>query len=190
MQTARLFICHEISDRIKKEFSALRRELSQQSRGVRWVKEDAVHITLKFLGDTEMSRIPVIEQALLFAASAIEIFSVSVQNTGAFPNFKRPRVFWIGLNDKTGNAVQVQENIEQELETVGVPRSDKPFHPHLTLGRVKNPKEAIPVTTRLENLVVDWGEQTIDTVTLMKSDLTPTGPLYTPLRRIALSSTG
>jgi 2'-5' RNA ligase len=80
--------------------------------------------------------------------------------------------------------------VEQELETVGVPRSDKPFHPHLTLGRVKHPKEAIPIATRLEHMVVDWGKQTIDSVTLMKSDLTPTGPLYTPLRRIALSPKG
>ena len=182
----RCFIAIHISEPIKKQIADLIVSLKKYDADIKWVKPDGMHITLKFLGNTQDSMIPKINDALVYAASSFDPFSITISGIGAFPDVKRPRVFWVGVHNMD-SLEKLQTGIESRMSTLGYAKEKRSFHPHITLGRVRSQRGVKAVMRKLD-LSHDtmFGNSYIDKLELMKSELKPSGAEYTCLYAISL----
>jgi 2'-5' RNA ligase len=152
---------------------------------VRWVRPEGIHLTLKFLGEVESDRIEEVSRRIWAVAQGHRAFRVQVAGVGCFPSPQRPRVVWVGVKEQAGTLAGLQNDLERALSAIGFAREDRPFNPHLTLGRVR--REASPVdAARVGALIAGQseellGEVEVREVTLFRSDLRPTGPIYSAL---------
>ena len=154
---------------------------------MRWVNPEKIHLTLKFFGNIEESRIDPIFKSIEEPIRNTLPFSLKVQGVGAFPNLKNPRVIWMGLVDGREILVSFQKQIETQFEEIGFQSEDRPFHPHLTLGRMKSSRGKEELVGRMErHKEEEFGDLQVERMVLFKSDLRPTGPIYTPLRELRL----
>ena len=137
METIRAFIAIPLPGPLLEKLAALQRKLERRvpDRSVRWVRAESIHLTLKFLGDTSTEKLPDIEQALEAVARHAPTCSFTVGELGCFPNPRRPRVVWVGVQEPTGRLAALQEAIEEVLAPLGYPPEGRGFTPHLTLGR-------------------------------------------------------
>ncbi|MEE9163569.1 MAG: RNA 2',3'-cyclic phosphodiesterase [Thermoplasmata archaeon] len=153
---------------------------------VRVVSPENLHITLKFLGETDDGLVPSIRDALAAAAAGEAPFSLALRGSGAFPNPARPRVLWIGT-EGGDTLVRIAKRLERALQELGFARERRPFTPHLTVGRVKGSKDVGELT---ELLVArrdeTYATQRVETVRLKRSELGPTGAVYHDVFRVPL----
>jgi 2'-5' RNA ligase len=183
----RSFVAIEIPETVRLELSENIAHLKQDvpARTVRWVRPEGIHLTLKFLGDVPFERIDQISATLESICLEHMSFSINIGEFGCFPNFHRPRVLWIGVQDLSTQLAPLQADIEDQLSKLGFEREARRFHPHLTIGRVKNVRdrvEAQRLTAVLEDVKIgDIGQFHVNNVSLMRSDLKPTGAVYTRL---------
>ena len=181
----RTFICIEIPEGHKTQIAELQRELNQIDSQVSWVKPNNIHLTLKFLGPVAPSRIAKVQRGVERAASSCSPFEVRVASTGCFPSPRSPRVLWVGLSLST-QLKQLHQAIEDELALAGFARESKPFSPHLTIGRVRAPRGAAEVAQRLVASGFDAETFSANEIIVMRSDLNPSGSVYTPQAVIRL----
>lgn len=194
MTTVRTFIAIELDDELKTNLRLLQDRLRDQMapRSVRWVRPDGIHLTLKFLGDTPSAKIEEVERALARAAARAGPFTLTVGGVGCFPNTRRPRVVWVGIQEVTGSLARLRNAIEAEVAPLGFPTENRPFHPHLTLGRVQ--RYASPSEVREIGQVVAASalgtidEMDVTSVLFIKSDLRPSGAVYTTLSEARLGA--
>jgi 2'-5' RNA ligase len=185
-ETVRCFIAIELSQDIKTLIKKTQVELQELPLKITWVQPENAHITLKFLGDVPQSQIQTIQQKLASLAADHHIFNIHTTTLGAFPNTHQPRVLWIGIDDQD-HICKMAKNIENMLEGLGIPKDNKAFHPHITLGRVKNKQNRhLQSKTNLNNLIFQRCLQNIVHFTLFQSTLTLEGPVYTPLGKFNL----
>jgi 2'-5' RNA ligase len=150
------------------------------------IKAKNIHLTLKFLGYIEAEKIEPIGSALDRAREGIKPFTVTVGGLGAFPNLKSPRVIWVGVSE-SDDLKRLYKNIEEELYKIGFEKERRPFHPHLTLLRVKTRDEARRLAQRTRDIKGDLGVSFLaDEFILFKSKLSPRGAEYSKLKRISL----
>ncbi|HSR21809.1 MAG TPA: RNA 2',3'-cyclic phosphodiesterase [Anaerolineales bacterium] len=152
---------------------------------VRWVALRNVHLTLKFLGDTAPSGIELIRAALDAAVPHYKTFDVAVQDVGAFPNGRRPRVLWFGL-DAPPPLISLQRELDLATARLGYSLEERGFSPHLTIGRVRQPAGAADLQKIREVLghnrsVGELGTFSVGAVHLFKSELLPAGSVHTKL---------
>ena len=184
--TIRTFIAVEIPESIKSRIERLQKPLRQIGTKVSWTNASNVHLTLKFLGGVEASRIERVSKAIERAARGTAPFEVEIGGTGCFPSPRSPRVLWVGLPDVPEALKQLYSNIETELDREGFPREKRRFSPHLTIGRIRAQHNA---TTVAEALIASGFEPEAFKATeviVMRSDLKPTGSIYTPQAVIKL----
>ena len=159
---------------------------------MRFVSASGIHLTLKFLGEIQAELGDLLHPALERATAARPAFSVRVRGAGCFPDAGRPRVVWVGLEEPRGELSALQRAIESECVALGLPAEDRPFSPHLTLGRVRREAgadAALFVRSVLEREpAVDLGVMTVDSVHLYRSDLRPTGAEYRRLHSAILEA--
>lgn len=159
---------------------------------LRWVKPESVHLTLKFLGDVPVTQRDALQDALLRAVQNQNPFTLVAGGLGCFPNAQRPRVTWVGLHHDMMALHALRDAVEAQIAPLGYPTENRPFHPHLTLGRVHREarREAVQAVGKLiaESSFTDRHAWDIDAVTLFRSELKPGGAVYTPLFHAALSS--
>ncbi|MCA9936106.1 MAG: RNA 2',3'-cyclic phosphodiesterase [Anaerolineales bacterium] len=174
----RAFIALHLPEAAKAELELVADVLAGQMppRSVRWVKPHLMHLTLRFLGDTAVSDLPALYAALDEIAAAHQPITLHQANLGCFPNRSRPRVIWAGLDGEVTAVQALQAAIEQAVCNLGFPPEDKPFNPHLTLGRVKDGRllRGVEWGTTVKKISVP-----VTAVHLMQSDLRPGGPIYT-----------
>lgn len=189
----RSFIAIALSNEIQSKLSDVSTELQDRLKGVpvRWVPVANMHLTLKFLGDVSMTNLEILKTVLEKEVSGHTPFEISVGGLGAFPNLRRPRVIWINIQAPAElNAVQY--GIETQLLRLGYPAEERPFHPHLTLGRVTRTASTQDLQKICEVFskykVGFLGATRVDTIGLYKSDLQPGGAQYTCLFRAALKA--
>jgi 2'-5' RNA ligase len=147
------------------------------------VRPESIHLTLKFLGEIKEEEIEPIGARLRSVAAGTPPFHLSVKKLGVFPNEKFPRVLWIGIEQGREAVLTLQQKVEEGLVQLGFPPENRPFHPHLTLARIKSlrgTRELMDVVKSHENS--EAGECPVDRVILFKSDLKPTGAVYTRMR--------
>jgi len=187
MAKIRTFICIELPDEIRQRLAQLQTELRRYGADVRWVRTESIHLTLKFLGDVDERSINDIAKATENACKDIAPFSISVHQTDMFPNSRRPRVLWVGVEEPEGKLELLHGKLEEELVQLGFPKEDRRFSPHLTIGRVKSAKDIDRVTQHLQANIFDAGDFKASEVVVMKSDLKPSGAVYTALQKIQLN---
>jgi 2'-5' RNA ligase len=189
MKTIRSFIAIEVASNVGQGLAELQEELARDvpGRAVRWVEPGNIHLTLKFLGDTETSSIGAIESRLEEVASGFGPFEIRLGKLGCFPNPRRPRVVWVGIEGNLEPLLGLQQAVEQSLAELGWPPESRRFHPHLTLGRVKDSRQVIEARLPWGRQRAD-GQQYVNEVCLIESDLRPTGAVYSVLKRANLAS--
>ncbi len=132
----RLFIAADLSPDVRAHLAA-HLEKVRHDAGVRWVSPESFHITLKFLGETDASRVKDIQSLVQRVSSRYSCFSLFLKSGGAFPSTKNPRVLWTGVSGDFECLKKISEEIEEELIPFGFPKENRSFRPHLTLGRVQ-----------------------------------------------------
>ncbi len=192
MATLRTFIAIELDRELQETLAGLQNRLRQEvaPRCVRWVRPEGVHLTLKFLGDTSEEQVEQVKEALARAAREVSPFGFTVGGVGCFPNTRQPRVVWVGLHEPTGALRRLRDAVEREVAPLGFPTEKRPFSPHLTLGRIHRHASKSEVRELGEiiasSAIGDIDQMEVGEVCYIKSDLRPSGAVYTTLSRAKL----
>jgi 2'-5' RNA ligase len=190
MGNIRTFIAIELSPMIQNHLTIVLEQLKSCIKtGVRWVPPNNIHLSLKFIGDFPEGQIPNLKHDLSIATSHIHPFDFEISNLGAFPNLNHARVIWVGV--VSNNALQdLASECDRVTHTFGISLEERPFSPHLTLGRVSSnitQQEMAEIGKVLSNKKIGiLGTQQVGAVTIFKSDLGPSSAAYTPLTRLHL----
>ncbi len=152
--------------------------LAQSRADLKIVRPELLHVTLKFLGDTDEGLTPQIHERIVTACNGIGPFRVRLQGMGAFPSMSNIRVVWVGMQDGEQLGV-IAGKLDAALKELGFERDKKGFVPHLTVARTRTPRNIANVQEILrENAATDYGEYAVDRILLKKSVLSPQGPTY------------
>jgi 2'-5' RNA ligase len=199
----RTFVAVELDDELRRSLIGLQeavktglqvmasdRRLDRSAR-VQWTRPESLHLTLKFLGDIDPAQVEPIQHALTERVSPLARFSVDVEGWGAFPDARAPRVLWVGLKSQhvRDPLLELAAAVEQALMPLGFPTEDKPFNPHLTLARIKDGSRSIGHALRSAGRVSTIGRigtLSVQAITFIKSELRPSGSLYTRLFTVPL----
>lgn len=187
----RVFIAVNLPSGVKNELDKWQTNLAKKHWPVRWEKPEKIHLTLVFLGNLK-SQISNVKLAVENGVLGINPFKISFKGLGAFPDFVRPRVVWIGLKGDLKSLAALQKGIERELKKARIWFDKKPFVPHMTIGRVKKgiSQGALQdLGKKIKKLrKIDFQSKIlVDSVDIMKSDLLPEGSVYTRLAEIKFS---
>ncbi len=171
---SRLFIAIDLPDKLKQKLGRVKDSLHISQ--ARWVKEENLHLTLKFLGEVKKEKIDSISNSLKSLTRDFPVFCFQTGQLGAFPNLKRARVLWIDIKEGREKVQKLAKLIENELSKLGFEKEKRNFEPHITLARLKKPELISQLPT------VDWYYSfEVTQVIMFESLLKPTGPIYTPL---------
>ena len=187
----RAFIGIELPDEVRRALAQLQRELQAARADVKWVEPKNLHLTLKFLGEISEAQRQGVEACLKRIASQQPPFTLQLQGVGAFPSVESPRVVWVGIAQGKEEVRALAERIEQEATTLSLRQEERPFSAHLTLGRVRSPRNRKALAQRLRKAA--WqppGPFQVESITLFQSLLSSAGPTYTVLASIPLSLAG
>jgi 2'-5' RNA ligase len=184
----RLFVAVHLPDEMKKElYASFSGAVTGRVRGLRFVPPANVHITLKFLGETDEGIIPLIEEKLKAVAGEYGSFTINVGGAGAFPDVKRPRVVWAGVREGRGRLAELAKAVEHALEPLGFKAEQRPFRGHITVARIKNPAAAKAVGQIVAaNEGRDFGSFEVESFSLVKSELKPDGAVYSDVVELGL----
>jgi len=187
MKKIRTFTGIAFPEDLRKDLADMGNTVFAGARGIRWVKENAIHLTLKFLGDVPIDDTAEITDAFTGAAGGIEPFEIKIGGSGTFPPKGRPRIIWAGISEPTGRVQDLFEAIDKAAEPFGIARETKRYHAHVTIGRVKGRIGYEDIAPGLEEMNgIDFGTLEVKEVTFFMSELTGTGPIYTVLATIPL----
>lgn len=190
-ETQRLFIAIQIPVFVQRRLRDTARFLKDGGiLGVKWVRPDSVHITLKFLGEVKVVRTGDILQSLYRAATSFGFFTLSVGGLDAFPSLRHPRVLCLGLEGSLMALSNLHGRIEKELTQLGFSQDGRQFRPHLTLGRVAEPAARLDVTELSDSVAAVYGETQVawlvEEFCLIRSTLSVSGAKYDHLGVIKL----
>jgi 2'-5' RNA ligase len=189
----RLFIAIELPSEVLSTLAEIQTRLKQTAppRVVKWVNPDGIHLTLKFLGDVPVEQRSDLENTLEAAVREQTAFDLATDGLGCFPNTRRPRVVWVGLQQNIKALQALRDAVESHIAPLGYPTEERSFNPHLTLGRVRReaaPEDAAQFGKLIESAsapkVSAWR---VDGVSLMRSELQREGAVYTELLRAPLT---
>ena len=185
----RSFLAIELPEAILRKIAEVQKELKLSHADVRWVNPENIHLTLKFFGNIDESRIDPIVKSLEGPIQTTPPFFLSIHGMGSFPHFKNPRVIWMGLLEGKEVLAALQKGMDAELKKIGFEPEERDFHPHLTLGRAKSNRGRDELVGRMEKYREEvFGNFRVERVILFRSDLKPSGPIYTLLRELKLGS--
>ena len=185
--TTRAFIAIELPEEIIAFIRKIQEGLRSYGFKARWVRPENIHLTLKFLGDINNEDIKKAGDAIISTAGENASMSLGAKGIGFFPGVKRSRVIWTGIAGQTKELRDLQKTLDGKLETVGFPKEKRPFKGHLTIARIKRKIDA----GRLVDAMKEFGRfesKTFmaDEVVLFKSELKPSGAVYSKLMSAAL----
>lgn len=192
----RIFLAVTLDRKTKEELAEIQDELRRKIKGIRWINPELLHITLKFLGETEEALVSKMENSFKELAEKTAPFHISLAGLGAFPSTKEPRVIWIGIKEGASELFCLSKGIEGILKDLHPSfyninkdfrkSARNQFQPHLTIGR-RNKNETFEADPFLFD--ESWEIKSrlyIESFYLIKSILRPTGPLYMPLQEFLL----
>ncbi len=186
MSVIRAFIAIDLSPEIQKRLDDVLQNYRAQlpKTPIRWVAANNIHLTLKFLGDVSLSNLSLLTDMIQKEISSHHQFDISVGGSGAFPNLHQPRVVWVGV-EAPPELTTIQNGIEMTTARLGYSREERAFSPHLTLGRVSRnatSQDVKAIARAIETTKVGFlGATCVEKVYLYRSDLQPTGAVYTQI---------
>jgi 2'-5' RNA ligase len=199
----RAFLAVELSQELRAKLASLQQELRHRidreagrDARIAWVQPASLHLTLKFLGDTEEKVVEPLRDAIAQSIATQQAVSIPIERLGAFPRMQGPRVIWVGPAEdwergaEAKRLVAIQQMIEQSCEGFEFVRETKLFNPHLTLARIKDGERPVGIAltkTGAADQPLALGTLAVNAIVLMKSDLKPTGSVYTKLWEVRLS---
>jgi 2'-5' RNA ligase len=183
----RSFIAIELPDAVLSRLDTVQQELKSEGLKVRWVRPQNIHLTLNFLGNVDPADVEKIDAAMAAAVGDFAPFRLKLGGMGVFPGIRRPRVIWVGLGGEMSALQNLQRSLAERLATIGFPKEKKSFKAHLTLGRVREAVNPNSIRQLLQNYS-DLGNQNfrVDRIILFKSDLKPSGAVYSHLEQANL----
>jgi 2'-5' RNA ligase len=186
MSVIRAFIAIDLSEEIQLRLEDVQKNYRAQLYNIpiRWVASENIHLTLKFLGDVSLSNLNILTDMIQTEISSHHQFDISVGGSGAFPNHRQPRVIWVGV-EAPAELAAIQNGIETTTARLGYASEERPFSPHLTLGRVSrniSSQDMKIISKILDSTKVGFlGVTCVDKVHLYRSDLQSTGAVYTQI---------
>ncbi len=182
MERVRSFIAILLSDDVRAAVAAEIARLRPLGPRVSWVSPPNLHLTLKFLGELPADALEQVREGLAEAVAGPAPFSLHFGGLGAFPDLTRPRVLWVGVDEGSPAAQALQARVDAALTRRGFPKEERPFSPHLTIGRVRELRGLAPLQQAIgQDARLDFGRLEVAGLSLMKSDLSPAGARYTEL---------
>lgn len=187
-ETIRAFIAIELDPQAHNELSSLQETLKNSGADVKWVEPRNIHLTLRFLGGIKPVVSEEVKRIMTETAAHFKAFDLTIKDIGGFPDIDSPRVIWVGVDSGAGEATRIAKEIETKLESIGIPKEERKFHPHLTLGRARSRKNG----DKLHELIGRTkfkGNSKIkaDHLTLFESRPAPQGSIYTPLFKASMA---
>jgi len=185
----RLFVAIEMPGDVREQIGRYIDHLRSAVPGakVSWTKTENLHLTLKFLGSVDFDLVPGIFGALEAALLDINEFRLEIAGIGVFPFARKARVLWLGVQDESGRLARAASQIEDRLATLGFPKDDREFSPHLTIGRSRREHIAREVVDVLLGDPFRPMAFNVDRVVLNESTLTPSGPIYSEVGSYGLA---
>jgi 2'-5' RNA ligase len=190
MEGIRSFIAIEVPHSLQMRLEELQRELRRMEAGVKWVRPEGIHLTLKFMGSIGQEDLEKITRVTAPVVAAWNPFELRIHGVGCFPSSRNPRIIWVGIDRGSEEASLLQKAIEEKAADLGFTPEPRLFKPHLTVGRVRTPIGRDAFVQGMEkNKDVEIGTFLATEVYLFKSELKPSGAVYTklqtfPMRRI------
>ncbi len=183
----RLFVGCELEDEVRVRLAEIARHAGPSLNGFRWVAPEAMHVTIKFLGEVEDSLVGEVKSVLEEPLADVPEFEVSLEGLGCFPSRGVPRVLWVGILQGAEDMIALDKIVESALEPVGFEREKRPFSPHITLARVKRGVRPRRIGDLMkESSAAAFGSQKVRYVSLIQSVLRPEGAVYTPVHKWTL----
>jgi 2'-5' RNA ligase len=184
----RTFIAIDIPQEAREALAEIQEQLKKSRAGVRWVKLGSIHLTLKFLGDVHPAQIDDIAGVTAQVVRDERFLSLGLAGLGAFPSPRNPRVVWVGIRGEVERLTSIQERLQHNLVVLGFAPERRVFRPHLTLGRVKDKRNRQALIEAMAAMQLpEFNYFDVPEIILYKSDLRPTGAIYTKLHRMALA---
>lgn len=184
-ESLRVFCAVELPDEVRAaacaHASRLRRDFPDARAG--WSRPESLHVTLKFVGEVEAARVEALSRAACAAVEEFEPFELSIEEAGTFPPRGAARVLWLGVKDASGGLARLQRRLEDKCAAAGFPREPKQFKPHLTLARLRTPKDAHALSEAHRHTTFGPHRFTVSELLIIRSELGPGGSRYTPLSR-------
>jgi 2'-5' RNA ligase len=179
----RSFLAFELPPEIREQIGMISGELRRSRLPARWVKKENIHLTIVFLGSVDENVIEDIKGRVSSVVKGFSIFRTRLSGLGVFPNWRKPRVLWVGLNGDVEPLSLLRDQLQRELKAFGLHQETRPFRPHLTLGRFKGPvrhdEDLKWILDKYHDIAGDLYR--LEELVLFRSDLKPDGPVYTKM---------
>ena len=192
MGDIRVFLALDLPPELRAQLSRLQQELRPSLPGIHWVRPELMHLTLKFFGNVERSEVDRLFQTLQEIGPLQRELNLAVEGLGVFPHLRNPRVLWVGISDPVKALNDLHGYIQALVESLGFAPEEKPYHPHLTLARIKSDGGRVGRLLSQQGLLDSSrriGSLMVDRMILFQSTLSPAGPEYHPLWEIPFGNT-
>ncbi len=183
----RIFVAVKLPDHVIRMLSDIRQDLKKHGFRIKWSQPENIHLTLKFLGDICPDDVEPVCRVVDASVRGIAPITIRAAGVGVFPDIRRPRVLWTGISGQTDLLEKLQKAIDNGMHSLGFAREERRFTGHLTLGRFKGRQDSetlIDMMRSYKDMISD--EFLVDAVSVYKSELKPSGPIYTNLSSIRL----
>lgn len=179
--TWRLFCAIEIPAEVRRKISTRTKRLLElfPDASASWTREENLHLTLKFVGEVDSSRASSLSEATGRAAATANSFDILIEKPGAFPK----RVLWVGVSDPSGDLFHLQQQLDQECTAAGFPKEERPFHPHLTVARLRKPLGTQALTSAHKEMSFESAVVRVNELVVIRSQLSSKGSIYTIVSR-------
>ena len=179
----RSFLAFELPPEIKKRALLVSEDVRRSGLNAKWVKVDNIHLTVVFMGDIKEEDVPAIKDKIKKVCLGFDPINISLNGIGVFPNSRRPRVLWLGLDGEIERLSSLRDGLQEQLKTFGIKEEKRPFRPHLTLGRFRKPGRG---NSKLDDIISRYEELEgpvcrLEELIMFKSELRPQGAVYTML---------
>jgi 2'-5' RNA ligase len=190
MAKLRLFWAVALPAAVRDSLAAVQSEFKALSFDAKWVEKQNLHITVRFLGDTDETLAAELLAAAQELLSGMRPFTVFLRGVGVFPSVRKPRVLWVGMSGFEP-LVTLHRRVEKSVAALGFPPEEKPFSPHVTIGRLRSGDNAAALAKKIEEVGNrEFGAVTVEGLNLFASRLYPTGAVYTSLGRVTFRQIG
>lgn len=181
----RIFIAVDISDEARRKvfdyIETLRNEFPRLRVG--WEKKEKLHLTLKFLGETNEKQLIELTEIVRKTAAQFSGFELQIAETGVFPGLKNPRILWLGVKDATDSLSKISEFLEIKCERIGFKREKRKFKPHLTLARLREPHKSTEIAKKHLEYEFEPSRFEASEIVIYESKLLPSGSVYEPISK-------
>ena len=177
----RTFIAIKLPDSVKKTISVFQQDASGEGLKLRWVKPENVHVTIKFIGDISKNLADQIKEEIFSAPPLYNTFALAFGGTGVFPNLRQPRVLWAGITKGVKELTEIAEILDEKLAVLSIPRENRPFQAHVTVGRFTKFFPDRTIQKNLSSKLLPTEDISVNKITFMKSELKREGPEYSVL---------